>query len=87
MDTSTIWNIACLVITFFLVIISSLIAIACYSLFGSYAKTTEVVEPTSWATVLRNNNRIIRAKRYQPNQNPFKPSRRKSMHAIEGSYI
>ena len=83
MNTIIIWNIASWVIVILLVIIGSLIATACYSLFNSLTHSSEVIQQTSWSTVLRNQNRIVRAKRYQPTRNLSKMSRRKSIQTIE----
>ena len=63
---SMIWNIAYLAITVLMVIISCLICAACYNLFRSSTRRNDVTEQTSWSTVLRNHNRLVRKKRHNP---------------------
>ena len=86
MDMSTIWNISVPAFILFLIIISSLICTACYNLFGTFTRSNDLMEPTSWSIELRNQNRLVRTKRYKPAQNPFKMSRNKTRTSNEASH-
>ena len=83
---STIWNISVPVFILFLIIISSLICTACYNLFGTFTRSNDLMEPTSWSIELRTQNRLVRTKRYKATQNPFKMPRNKTRISNESSH-